>query len=381
MYNTIVIGAGPVGSYLAGKLTRLGYKVLVLEKKQTAGQNICCTGVISKECYDLLDITENVAIRQVNSAKFFAPSGRYLRLWRDDKVAIITDRPALEQTLVKKAQSIGTDYSFNTKVTSIESTADRLSIRANSNNVEKVFETETAVITTGYGSYLPKNLGLGRIGHVSIGAQAEIATNQIDEVEIYFDQQVAPGGFAWFVPTNKRKGLAGLITSHQAERYLSQFLLKLKAQDKIISVEANKNYARIPLQPLPKTYTDRLLVVGEAAGQVKSITGGGIYYGILCANIAATVLHQAFDSGDLSAAKLSTYQKQWLARLRWELTIGYWTQRLWSKLSNNHIEYLFTIAQKRHIPERMKTTEHFSFDWHSQLLLQAVHSLLPFAKS
>lgn len=381
MYNTIIIGAGPVGSYLANKLTQLGYKVLILEKKQAAGQNICCTGIISKECSDLLGVSESVTFRQANSAKFFAPSGKCLRLWRNDEVAVIKDRPALEQALVNKALASGAEYSFSTQATSIESAADRLLVSANINSGEKVFEAQTAVIATGYGSDLPKNLCLGKISHLSIGAQAEVDLNAIDEVEIYLDQRVAQGGFAWLVPTKDNKGLAGLMTRQQPEWHLNQFLLTLQTQGKITSTEVTKNYAVIPLQTLPSTYTDRILVVGESAGQVKPTTGGGIYYGILCADIAANVLHQALSSGDVSAANLSTYQKQWKKKIKWELTIDYWAQRSWSKLSNNHIEYLFTIAQRRHLPELISTTDNFSFDWHSRLFLQMARSLLPFAKA
>ena len=381
MYNTIIIGAGPVGSYLANKLTQLGYSVLVLEKKQSPGQNICCTGIISKECFDLLDLAENVTLKQANSAKFFAPSGKCLRFWHKDEVAVITDRPALEQALVNKALSIGTDYNFSSRVTNIESAADHLLVRVNNQNKETIFKAQTAVIATGYCSDIPKNLGMGKISNLSIGAQAEVNVSDIDEVEIYLNQQVAPGGFAWLVPTKDNKGLAGLITQQQPEWHLNQLMLTLQTHGKITSCEANRNYAVIPLQPLPKTYTDRILVVGEAAGQIKPATGGGIYYGILCADIAASVLHRAFTSANFSAANLSAYQKQWQKRLRRELTIGYWSQRLWSKLSNSHIEYLFTIAQRKHLPELISTADNFSFDWHSRLLLQAALSLLPFAKA
>ena len=73
MYDTIIIGAGPVGSYLAGKLAQLGYKVLVLEKKGTVGEDICCTGIVSKECLDLIQhIDDKLIMRQVSSATFLS---------------------------------------------------------------------------------------------------------------------------------------------------------------------------------------------------------------------------------------------------------------------------------------------------------------------
>jgi digeranylgeranylglycerophospholipid reductase len=123
------------------------------------------------------------------------------------------------------------------------------------------------------------------------------------------------------------------------------------------------------------------LVVGEAAGQVKPTSGGGIYYGLLCADIAAEVLHQAFLAGDFSTAALSTYQKKWRARLNRELTFDYWARTLLAKLSNSRMDYLFRVASKRGVPELIAATTNFSFDWHRGLLFQMAWHLVPFFKA
>ena len=127
--------------------------------------------------------------------------------------------------------------------------------------------------------------------------------------------------------------------------------------------------------------SDRILVVGEAAGQVKPTTGGGIYFGILCADIAADVLHESIISNDYSADQLSLYQKKWRKKLSKELMVGYWGHRLLTWLNNTQIEYLFSIAHKKKISELITLSEEFSFDWHSKLLFQIVYALLPFGNS
>jgi digeranylgeranylglycerophospholipid reductase len=53
-YEVIIIGAGPAGSYTASKLASDGYSVAVLERKKDSGLDICCTGIISTECFDPL---------------------------------------------------------------------------------------------------------------------------------------------------------------------------------------------------------------------------------------------------------------------------------------------------------------------------------------
>jgi flavin-dependent dehydrogenase len=79
-YDVVVVGAGPIGSYTANALASSGYKVVVLERKAAAGEDICCTGIISAECFRLLDISTESIIRKAHSARFFLPSGRYIRL-------------------------------------------------------------------------------------------------------------------------------------------------------------------------------------------------------------------------------------------------------------------------------------------------------------
>lgn len=375
MYNTIIIGAGPVGSYLAGKLARLGYKVLVLDKKMSAGEDVCCTGIISKECLDLIAVDKNLIIRQVSSARFLAPSGKPLRLWRSHETAYVIDRPALNLALADRVQKSGVCYLFNTQVNDIQAVTGQIRVAANCGEEKKLFEAETAVIATGFGSPLPGKLGLGDISDFTIGAQADVNMSDPGEVEIYLDQRLAPGGFAWLVPTRDNRGLAGLLTHRQPERHLSKLLSSLKTQGKITLTEAILGYEAIPLQPLPKTYADRILVVGEAAGQVKPTTGGGIYYGLMCADVAADTLHQAFQAHDFSESRLASYQKGWRARLGKELQFGYWAHRLYNKLDNRQIERLHKFISNNGIPQFIAELDDFSFDWHSKIILKTLRHL------
>jgi digeranylgeranylglycerophospholipid reductase len=375
LYDTIIIGAGAVGSYLAGKLAQLGYKVLVLDKKAAAGEDVCCTGIVSKECLDLLSIDRKLVMRQAGSARFLSPSGKPLRLRRSDKVAYIIDRPALDQALAERAQASGVRYHFGTQAVDIQAATDFLYMAADCKEQKNFFKAQTVVIAAGFGSLLPKKLGLGEISDFVIGAQAEVNMYDSGEVKIYFDQRLAPGGFAWLVPTRDNRGLAGLLTHQQPELYLNKLLSSLKDQGKINSAEVIPRYGAIPLRPAPKTYTDRIVVVGKAAGQVKPTTGGGIYYGLLCADIAADTLHQAFQAHDFSESRLASYEKRWRARLGKELQIGYWTRRLYKKLNNRQIESLHNFVSNNSIPQFIAELDDLSFDWHSELIFKILKHL------
>lgn len=375
MNNIIIIGAGIVGNYLAERLAKLGHKVLVLDKKTSPGQGICCTGIMGKECFDLLTIDSSLISNTSTSARFFAPSGNSVRVRRNEIAAYIVDRPALEIALATRAKAAGADFFFGAQVTDIQTGANFLCIETDYEGQKKSLEAETVIIAAGFGSPLPGKLGLGKINGCIIGAQAEVEINGVDEVEVYVDHELSPGGFAWLVPTGENKGLAGLMTHTQPERCLKTLLSKLVAKNKIVSSEVVASYSAIPLRPLHKTYADRILVVGEAAGQVKPTSGGGIYYGLLCADIAAATIHQAFLAKDFTRSMLASYQKQWRSKLGKELRTGYWAQYLYRKLDNKQIERVYNLAINTDIPQFITELKNFSFDWHSKIILEILKHL------
>ena len=113
MYDVIVIGGGPVGSRVAYRLAGMGYGVMVLERKETLGGQVCCTGIIGQECVRSFAIGESVILRRANSAGLFAPSGSWLRLWREETQACIVDRGAFDLDMANRAQDKGAQYILN----------------------------------------------------------------------------------------------------------------------------------------------------------------------------------------------------------------------------------------------------------------------------
>jgi digeranylgeranylglycerophospholipid reductase len=375
LHDVIIIGAGPAGSRIAYRLGQLGYSVAVVEKNLPSGNGICCTGILSQECLSTFGLDNGLILRQASSARFLSPSGEYLRLCRQSPVAAVVDRARLNAHLAEMAQASGVGYLFDARASDISVRPDGVEVILNGQAEARVLRAKAAVIATGFGSALPARLGLGEIKQFLLGAQVRVVTSGVDEVEIYFDQELAPGGFAWLVPTTPGRGLAGLLTQGQADGLLENLLKALSSQGKITSNQAEPSYDIVPLRPLPRSYTERVLVVGEAAGQVKPTTGGGVYYGLLCADIAAEVLEQALETGDFSAKALSAYERKWRARLSRELALGYWARNLLAGLSNRRLDRLFRLAGKKGLPELIADGS-FSFDWHSRLLLKMAGWLL-----
>jgi flavin-dependent dehydrogenase len=237
----------------------------------------------------------------------------------------------------------------------------------------KYLQARAVVIAAGAASAgLAVALGLGKVGDFAMGAQAEVEIMGVDEVEVYFGGEITPGFFAWLVPISSQKALVGLLSRRKPEVYLRRLLARLLAQGKIVSTKVEMTRGGIPLQALARTYGERLLVVGSAAGQVKPTTGGGIYYGLLCADIAANHLNRALKSDNLSAENLSSYQREWRKRLGVELRIGYWARKLYERLSDRQIDQVFDIIESNGIDEALLKAEDLSFDWHSKVVLRVM---------
>ena len=370
MYDVIVIGGGPVGSYVAYKLAGMGYGVVVLEQKEKLGGRVCCAGIISQACVNSFAIDDSVVLNRVNSARLFSPSGRLLRLWRQETQACIVDRAAFDMAIANWAQGKGAQYVLNSPVRDIEVGDDGVRVEAARQGEKSNFEARAVVIATGFGSRLVGGLGLGKIGDFVMGAQAEVETIGVDEIEIYFGQEVAPGFFAWLVPTSPPKALVGLLSRRSPGLYLKKLISSLLAQGKIVSDEAEVSHRGISLKPLPRTYSRRLVVVGGVAGQVKPTTGGGIYYGLLCADIAANNLHRALEADDLSARNLAGYEREWKKKLGRELKIGYWARKFYEHLSDRQVDRIFDIIKSNGIDEALLKKDDLSFDWHGEVILK-----------
>jgi flavin-dependent dehydrogenase len=196
-----------------------------------------------------------------------------------------------------------------------------------------------------------------------------VETKGVEEVEVYFGD-VAPGFFAWLAPVSPTKAKAGLLALDKAGACLKKWLGELEKQGKIASSDVKISYGGIPLKPPTRTYGERVIAVGDAAGQVKPLSGGGIYYGLLCADIAAGVLHKALEDNDLSAKRLAGYQRAWRRKLGKELRTGYWTRRLYERMSNLQVDSLFWAIKAAGIDEAMLKAKDLSFDWHSRTVMR-----------
>jgi digeranylgeranylglycerophospholipid reductase len=376
LLDVAVVGGGPIGSRVAYRLAKFGHQVAVFEKRSAIGEKPCCTGIISQECIRKFSIPQSVVRQEFCSARIFSPSGKDIRLFRPEIQASIVNRKTFDTTLARLAQSLGVTFCLNNIVEKITFCRNNVTLDLKSPDGCRSVEARTVILATGFASTIVNNLGLGVVSYFVAGAQTEVEFSGVNEVEVYLDQNIAPGYFAWLVPVSTTRGLVGLLSRQNPGSHLRNWITQLEAKKRVIPGNYQIRYGGIPLKPLKKTYGERLLVLGDAAGQVKPTTGGGIYFGMICADIAAETLHNAIAAGDFSANHLSDYEREWRKKLGSELKMEYIARRLYERLTNPQIERILSGIESSGVIDSLLQDELVSFDWHGGLFVKILkHSL------
>lgn len=375
MDDFIIIGAGPAGNSAAYHLAQGGHNVTVIDRKIVIGDKLC-TGIVGAECLEKFPARESSIIKEARSAKFVSPSGIEVEMIKDTTQAYILDRVSYVASIADAAKTTGARY-LTRSVTNIEVHRDCVEIATEGDNGTETLKARAIVIASGFGTKFTRKLGLGAIKDFATGTQAEVVAPEQDQVQVYFGQHIAPSFFGWLVPTSPGKALVGLMARHNSRHLLSGFIEQLKAEGKITTISKDPTHWVIPLEPLPRTYGDRLLVAGDAAGQVKPTTGGGIYYSIRAGEIAATSLQKALSLGDFSMAQLRHYEKSWKSLLSRELNIGRSSRTLFETLGDHQIDSLMETIATNGIRSDVLSSKEFSFDWHQYAIIKALgHPLL-----
>ncbi|MEE8176538.1 MAG: NAD(P)/FAD-dependent oxidoreductase [Acidobacteriota bacterium] len=359
----IVVGAGPAGNKTALGLASRGYSVSVIDSRHDIGNKLC-TGIVSQECIRRFPIDLDLVYRNVSSARVVPPTGTPIDFEADSPPATIVDRIAYVASFAAQARGAGANYKLGERVVRIVPERNGVTVVTG----QGTYWSRAVVVAAGFGSPLCRQLGLGTVPDYVTGAQAMVEAKGMVDVEVYLGRDVAPGFFSWVVPIAGNRALVGLLARKQATRYLTKFIGRQREAGRISTVITQPSCWGIPLRPLKKTFQDRVLVVGDAAGQVKPTTGGGIYYSLMAGEIAAETLAESLNTGDLSATCLEYYQRRWKDLISRELEVGYSARRLFEFLSDHQIRSLVQQAGANGIRADLMNSADGSFDWHSRLI-------------
>ncbi len=377
MYDVVVVGGGPIGSYTACQLAHQGFEVGLFEEDDEVGKDVICTGVIGTEAFERFNLPRTAIVSPIKSIIFFSPSLLTFDYSPPDTLAYVVDRSIFDSKILECAREKGVEVHLGRQVrgVKIEDNFSEVEIYDEDSRVEKL-RAKVVVLATGVKYQLHKNLGLKPPPTFLQGVQVETEVKDLWGTEIYLGSEVSPGSFAWAVPLNHQRARIGLLTGKRGGFYLNNFL-KDRFKERVNEPNPAISQKIIAHGPVRRSVSDRVLAVGEAAGQVKTTTGGGIFYGLICSEIAIQVLKKAFHKGDLSYRQLREYEKLWKSKLRRELRMGKVARQILGRLSDKQIDMVFTfVGERPKVKELMEWK--VKFDYHSDVISSGLKLLKGF---
>ena len=360
------MGAGPAGLTTAAGLAAGGFSVLVLEEHPIIGLPVHCTGVLGLQAFDEFDLPRDTICTETRAARFHGRHGRSIRIDGGHVSAAVVDRGLFDQALARRAADAGAVLACGVRVTDVAIAEDAVRLEATRDGAPHRLRGRACVLACGAQYRFNRRLGLGIPRAYLQSAQLETPFPPVRDVEIDLDRTMVPRGFAWMVPF-ERGGVSmarvGLMASDGAAARFATYARRLVDRHDVAgSSLAQPRLKVLPLAPVKRTYADRVLAVGDAAGLAKPTTGGGIYYSLLSGRYAAEVLGRALRDDRTDAATLRQYEQMWQARIGPDLRAGLAFRTLVARFDDRAIDALLELAAVDGIVPLLRRTA--DFNWH-----------------
>lgn len=317
--KVIIVGAGPIGSYTARLLQKKGIEPQLIEEHKEIGRPVHCAGVVGSGVFkkSLINLPLDSISLELDGAEFFYGGESFII--RRKAVAYVIDRAIFDKTL-----GAGLDVKYETKFLGLEKVKNGYIIETDKGD----FRADIVIGADGAVSKVREAADLeGKVSYFR-GAQLRIATKKDNKnfVKVYMKKPF----FSWIVPEDNGKVKAGIISKNPFSD-LKRFLQEAKLEGEII----DKFGGIIPFG-MCQIVNDNVVLVGDAACQVKPLTHGGIFYGMRGAEILVDCLMRG---------ELSEYDKLWRKRFGNEIRAGLYIKKMYQNLDEKDLSIIFEILK------------------------------------
>jgi geranylgeranyl reductase family protein len=330
-FDIVVAGAGPSGSALARTTAQAGLKVLLVEEHRQVGLPLQCSGFVTPRTLELANVPADGLVKnEIKGAVVRVPGSRPLTLGGDRVRALALNRVELDQRLSQDAAKAGATLYEETRLVDIQRVNGHLELDLwrGPNRKKLSVKTPLLVGADGWYSTVAKWMGFPRrhaIRCASVDGYLPGLSHELAQVVV--GEKLAPGWFGWLIPLGNDQVRIGVGCDPSLHRSSPTDLLpglfkaldvdfaKFQVESKVggfIPIHSNGNgnngHSRLP-------YSDNIMLIGDAAGQAKPTSGGGIYPGLVAAMHASRTALEAHAEGDFSASRLASYDTAWSREL------------------------------------------------------------------
>ena len=340
-FDVVIVGAGPVGSTIAYFLAQNDLNVAIVDKKKQIGYPLQCAGILSKHIFDKNELPPEVIINEVKGA-FLHTQNHILNVKKDENVAYIIDRIAYDEFLLTRAIQNGVTL-ITQKVINVD---DENGLIYFSNNQQ--IKSLIIIGCDGYNSRLSQCIGNTQENFPASQMLVEIDDSNMssfrcsiesieDYVDTYLFNDILPG-FLWIIPLKNNRYRIGMFSNHnhkKQDEFLNNFL---NENFKYNLIEKYKGFIPI-FNEKNQIVKNRMILIGDAAGQVKPTSGGGLLIAFDACKIASKYVVKAIDNDNIDI--LRGYQKEFHAKYLKEFNYQFKVQKTLNLLSDDDFDYLF----------------------------------------
>lgn len=346
--DVLVVGAGPAGSTAARVCASSGLRTVLLEEHPEVGCPTHCTGKLSIHAFQRFALPASLIQTSLRAAALYAPDGTVARVRRAVVDSYVVDRDPFDRYLAEQAASAGAEVITGARARAITRADGRMRVEADRREGRLSVTAPLVIDAEGANPILPPQVGIAPRRTLVHGLQYEIdgaAIENEDAPDLYFGRDVAPGFFAWLMPIGGRRGRLGLavdprLTDRPPLYYLDRLMSSHSAVAPRVrgATVVRKLAGRIPILGLRRpSFTDGMLVVGDAAGQVKATSGGGIYFAMLAGELAARAAARYLgDTGRAARGALAVYEREWQAAFGREVRFTTVVRQALNRLPDRH---------------------------------------------
>lgn len=366
MLDVVIAGGGPSGNYTAFELARAGLKVLVLEEHPEIGAPVHCTGIVGDGFLREFKIPGELVRKKLAPFRLFYSNYGHIEC-PPNVAANLIHRKRFDEYLAGMADREGAEYQLSSKVTEATQNGKCVELAVRGGASTGRIQAKLLIIATGALSELPFSSGIGRPHEFMSSIQVDAEVSDLQGAELYLGSGFAPGSFAYAVALDGSASKIGVISRGDARRNLENLIKGPFFRERLLSVPDNFSVRRIPQGFPGSSVSGRIVAVGDAAGQLKTTTGGGIFYGLLCSRILAEIIIRAQIRGDFSLPIVASYDRAWKKKIANELRMGLLYRRFIERISDEELQGILDILGSKKMLDIVRKTA--DFDFHQKLIL------------
>lgn len=374
IHDVIVVGAGPAGTRVARDLAQRGYEVVILEEHAAVGMPCHCSGLVSPRTLELAGVGNDLIHNTIRGAVIRLPDEAPWAIGGNRIHAYVIDRSELDRRLAAQAEAAGATFLCDTRFLRFSLTGRSYSHRGGAGSVV------LTVIREGVQTRLRARLLIGADGArsrvaqqvrgspvggvvIGLGGIADYDRSpRSDHVEVFLDPHSAPGWFGWTIPLGNGMARLGTGSANGIKPRESWRRLGKSFPDSFGAAEIHSHSGGIIAlwEPTPML-ADRVMLVGDAARQVKPTSGGGIHASLHAASLAADVAHVGLQRGDLSSRVLQPYPRRWHRSAGRELRRQHDMRRMFNRLSAQELPALLRVLNNHRVRSAIDSTADIDF--------------------